>query len=182
MREASLMKRQRHLHILELLAAFVDGCDLWMIIPFVAGGSLESLLKRGYQKVGGTLNNLRQLRKASHSTCSLYSHDQRQACNLEEKSVIGGKLIVRVGKYNVLHYKAWLDSLNATTALHMCLCLAGPARGGDSHHHEAGAGGTGIPAQQRHYSPGHQGQAMLELHSGKLPLAPNLRLWLMWCY
>ena len=49
--EAVIMKRQRHPRILELLAAFVDGSDLWMIIPFVAGGSLESLIKRGYQKV-----------------------------------------------------------------------------------------------------------------------------------
>ena len=69
MREASLMKRQQHPHILELLAAFVDGCDLWMIIPFVAGGSLESLLKRGYQKVGGVLSTLPRLRKASQSNC-----------------------------------------------------------------------------------------------------------------
>ena len=50
-REAVIMKRQQHPHILELLAVFVDGSDLWMIIPLVPGGSLESLLKRGYQKV-----------------------------------------------------------------------------------------------------------------------------------
>ena len=49
--EAVIMKRQRHPHILELLAVFVDGSDLWMIIPLVPGGSLESLIKKGYQKV-----------------------------------------------------------------------------------------------------------------------------------
>ncbi|CAL5223814.1 g6385 [Coccomyxa viridis] len=49
-REAVIMKRQRHPHILELLAAFVDGSDLWMVIPLVPGGSLESLIKKGYQK------------------------------------------------------------------------------------------------------------------------------------
>ena len=46
------MKRQRHPHILRLEAAFVDGSDLWMIIPLVKGGSLESLLQRGHQQVG----------------------------------------------------------------------------------------------------------------------------------
>ena len=50
-REATIMRRQRHPHILELLAVFVDGSDLWMVIPFVPGGSLESLIKKGYQKV-----------------------------------------------------------------------------------------------------------------------------------
>ena len=50
-REAVIMKRQRHPHILELLAAFVDGSNLWMIIPMVPGGSLESLIKKGYPKV-----------------------------------------------------------------------------------------------------------------------------------
>lgn len=50
-REAVIMKRQRHPHILELLAVFVDGSDLWMIIPLMPGGSLESLIKKGYPKV-----------------------------------------------------------------------------------------------------------------------------------
>ena len=50
-REATIMRRQRHPHILELLAVFVDGSDLWMVIPFVPGGSLESLIRKGYQKV-----------------------------------------------------------------------------------------------------------------------------------
>ena len=45
------MKRQRHPHILRLEAAFVDGSDLWMIVPLVKGGSLESLLQRGHQQV-----------------------------------------------------------------------------------------------------------------------------------
>ena len=30
----------------------MDGSDLWMIVPLVKGGSLESLLQRGHQKVG----------------------------------------------------------------------------------------------------------------------------------
>lgn len=46
------MKRQQHPNILALQAVFLDGSDLWMIIPLVKGGSLESLLQRGYQKVG----------------------------------------------------------------------------------------------------------------------------------
>ena len=45
------MKRQRHINILELYAAFVTGHFLWMVMPFVSGGSLETLLKLGYNKV-----------------------------------------------------------------------------------------------------------------------------------
>lgn len=45
------MKRQRHTNILELYAAFVTDHFLWMVMPFVSGGSLETLLKLGYSKV-----------------------------------------------------------------------------------------------------------------------------------
>ena len=101
------MKRQQHPHILELLAAFVDECDLWMIIPFVAGGSLESLLKRGYQKVGGVLSTLPRLRKASQSN---FDH----ALLLQTACLT---FIMRVNNDNLLHCKAWLDSSSATIAL-----------------------------------------------------------------
>jgi len=51
MQEAVMLKRQRHPNIMELYAAFVDDHFLWMILPFVPGGSLETLLKKGYPKV-----------------------------------------------------------------------------------------------------------------------------------
>ena len=59
------MKRQRHPHILRLEAAFVDGSDLWMIIPLVKGGSLEGLLQRGHQQVGAPVIPS-SLRHSSH--------------------------------------------------------------------------------------------------------------------
>lgn len=49
------MKRTRHPNILELYTAFVDGATLWMIIPFVPGGSLETLLQKGYRKARAAL-------------------------------------------------------------------------------------------------------------------------------
>lgn len=51
LQEANVMKRQRHPNIMELHAAFVSDHFLWMVLPFVSGGSLEVLLKRGYPKV-----------------------------------------------------------------------------------------------------------------------------------
>lgn len=49
--EAVVMKRQRHANLLELFAAFVSDHYLWMVMPFVSGGSLEALLTTGYPKV-----------------------------------------------------------------------------------------------------------------------------------
>ncbi len=138
MREASLMKRQRHPHILELLAAFVDGCDLWMIIPFVSGGSLESLLKKGYQKVSEVLKGFDECaRPYTPLLLLLLLSFIRSPCWL---------WIMEVVRFNMLRYKARLGSHDAPTALHMCQCLAGPTGGGDSHHHEAGAGRAGLSA------------------------------------
>ncbi|KAK9917885.1 hypothetical protein WJX75_009260 [Coccomyxa subellipsoidea] len=48
--EAVVMKRQRHANLLELFAAFVSDHYLWMVMPFVSGGSLEALLTTGYPK------------------------------------------------------------------------------------------------------------------------------------
>ena len=48
--EVIFMKRTRHPNILELHTAFVDGATLWMVIPLVPGGSLETLLQKGYRK------------------------------------------------------------------------------------------------------------------------------------
>lgn len=45
------MKRQRHVNLLELFTSFVWDHYLWMVMPFVSGGSLEVLLRRGYPKV-----------------------------------------------------------------------------------------------------------------------------------
>jgi serine/threonine-protein kinase OSR1/STK39 len=70
MREASLMKRQRHLNILELYTAFVSDHYLWMVVPFVSGGSLETLLKRGYPKVAiGCFCCKRCLNKGVPASC-----------------------------------------------------------------------------------------------------------------
>ncbi|CAL8463487.1 g3021 [Coccomyxa elongata] len=48
--EAVVMKRQRHVNLLELYTSFVWDHYLWMVMPFVSGGSLEVLLRRGYPK------------------------------------------------------------------------------------------------------------------------------------
>ena len=46
MREAMVMKQQRHPHVLPLFAAFLHEHYLWMVTPYVAGGSAIHILNK----------------------------------------------------------------------------------------------------------------------------------------
>ncbi len=46
MREAMVMRQQRHPHVLPLLAAFLSDAVLWMVMPYVAGGSAIHILNK----------------------------------------------------------------------------------------------------------------------------------------
>ena len=51
MREAMVMRQQRHPNVLPLLAAFLSEAVLWMVMPFVAGGSAIHILNKRNPKV-----------------------------------------------------------------------------------------------------------------------------------
>ena len=46
MNEVHLMGQQQHPAVLPLYAAFLVDDQLWMVLPYVAGGSAEDVLKR----------------------------------------------------------------------------------------------------------------------------------------
>lgn len=54
MREAMVMRQQRHPNVLPLLAAFLSEAVLWMVMPYVAGGSAIHILNKkcpgGYEE------------------------------------------------------------------------------------------------------------------------------------
>ena len=46
MHEAMVMRQQRHPNVLPLLAAFLSEAVLWMVMPYVAGGSAIHILNK----------------------------------------------------------------------------------------------------------------------------------------
>ncbi len=46
--EAHVMKGFRHPNLLMLHCSFIHGSDLWLVMPFIAGGSLANLISSKY--------------------------------------------------------------------------------------------------------------------------------------
>ena len=51
MREAQTMRQQHHPNVLPLHCSFVHQQNLWMVMPYVAGGSVLNLMKFAYSEV-----------------------------------------------------------------------------------------------------------------------------------
>jgi serine/threonine-protein kinase OSR1/STK39 len=49
--ETHLMKAYHHPNILPLYCSFVHGEDLWMVMPFIAGGSVLHIMKYAHPQV-----------------------------------------------------------------------------------------------------------------------------------
>lgn len=47
------MRMYNHPNILPLYCSFVHEQELWMLMPFVAGGSVLHIMKYAYPEVGG---------------------------------------------------------------------------------------------------------------------------------
>lgn len=50
--EIKVMVGQRHPNVLPMLCSFVYSNQLWMVMPYINGGSLEFLLKKNFPEVG----------------------------------------------------------------------------------------------------------------------------------
>lgn len=50
-REAQTMRQQHHGNVLPLHCSFVHQQNLWMVMPYVAGGSVLNLMKFAYSEV-----------------------------------------------------------------------------------------------------------------------------------
>jgi serine/threonine-protein kinase OSR1/STK39 len=51
-REAQTMRQQSHPNVLPLYCSFVHEQNLWMVMPYVAGGSVLNIMKYAYPEVG----------------------------------------------------------------------------------------------------------------------------------
>lgn len=51
-REASLLPRFQHRHVLLLHTSFVVGRELWMVMPFMDLGSVRSIMRKAFPQVG----------------------------------------------------------------------------------------------------------------------------------
>lgn len=49
------MKLLKHPNILPLYAAFLDDDQLWMVMPYVSGGSASDIMRRNNSSVRGPL-------------------------------------------------------------------------------------------------------------------------------
>lgn len=49
--EAQTMKAYNHPNVLPLYTSFVDGQDLWMVMPFISGGSVLHIMKYQHPEV-----------------------------------------------------------------------------------------------------------------------------------
>ena len=49
--EAQLMKNYNHGNVLPLHTSFVAGQDLWMVMPFISGGSVLHIIKYAHPEV-----------------------------------------------------------------------------------------------------------------------------------
>ena len=54
-REAQTMRQQAHPNVLPLYCSFVHQHNLWMVMPYVSGGSVLNIMKYAYPEVRGAL-------------------------------------------------------------------------------------------------------------------------------
>ena len=53
MKEAQTMRQLHHPNVLTLHVSFVSKQSLWMVEPYVAGGSMLNIMKYAYREVRG---------------------------------------------------------------------------------------------------------------------------------
>ena len=54
--EAQTMRSYNHPNVLPLYTSFVHGQELWMVTPFVGGGSVMHIMKYAYPEVSGLIS------------------------------------------------------------------------------------------------------------------------------
>lgn len=68
-KEAQTMKSYQHPNVLPLFTSFIRDQDLWMVMPYMSGGSILHIMKYGFPQVGAT----RSAGSTGSSSSSLHS-------------------------------------------------------------------------------------------------------------
>ena len=94
--ETQTMVEQRHPNLLPLLCCFVHGKQLWMVMPYMAGGSLLSIMQSNFPEARARPHPRRRSRRRSY-TASLLWHRGRVAV-VHGRRVQGPKPILYFAK------------------------------------------------------------------------------------
>lgn len=72
-REAQTMRQQQHPAVLPLYCSFVHKENLWMVMPYIAGGSVLNIMKYNFQDVScyTICHILRQSQASCFNSCCL---------------------------------------------------------------------------------------------------------------
>jgi len=180
--EVHLMGQQQHPAVLPLYAAFLVDDQLWMVLPYVAGGSAEDVLKRqgtpvrvqglgsgqgqddiqhgpGQGRVG--LQKTSSIGRALWCVCRTVDPRVHTACC----AYMTTPLVDGVKRLFIKPYTIAFRIVRV--GLHSCQAELPPALSVGPHgtrhrRHHAGRGQRpGVPAQGRHHPPGHQGAALV---------------------
>eukprot|EP00983_Pelagomonas_calceolata_P025003 786139-Pelagomonas_calceolata.AAC.7 len=68
--EAQTMKNYHHPNVLPLHCSFVTGQDLWMVMPYISGGSVLHIMKYAYPEVRASAQPCGLLSPFSTAWCS----------------------------------------------------------------------------------------------------------------
>lgn len=138
--ETQTMKAYNHPNVLPLYTSFVAGTALYMITPFMSGGSILHIMKYGYPEVRIGVRT----HAHTHATW-------RQGGRQELAWHLPGSQGTGAGA-----------SISGAASRHPppppCR-PPGPGGGGHCHHHARGAQGPGVCAQEWRHPPRHQGGA-----------------------
>lgn len=85
-REATLMRKLQHLNVLQLHTSFVVGRELWLVMPYMAHGSVRSIMKKqGLTQVCSRLADTALCTSCMKSWCAdarrqQYAHHKQHWC------------------------------------------------------------------------------------------------------
>lgn len=75
--EVQTMKLLKHPNILPLYAAFLDDDQLWMVMPYVAGGSASDIMRRTSPNVSLAGHPAHSINSIDSTDCCLRNHTGR---------------------------------------------------------------------------------------------------------